>query len=107
MLFQKINKKIFSPLLPLALLAAGLYLVPINIYKTNFSKVPGDFGDARFNNYILEHGYKYLTGKTATYWNAPFMYPYPNTIALSDNLLGTVPLYSGFRILGSPDGRGD
>ncbi|MBK5284594.1 MAG: hypothetical protein JJE25_04270 [Bacteroidia bacterium] len=95
------NKKIFHLLLPLALLAAGLYFVPINIYQSDFSKVPGDFGDARFNNYILEHGYKFLRGDADKYWDAPFMYPYRNVVALSDNLIGTVPLYSMFRILGS------
>ncbi len=57
-------------------------------------------GDARFNNYILEHGHKYLIGDVHKYWDAPFMYPYHNVIALSDNLLGTVPIYSMFRIFG-------
>src|SRR5438094_805956 len=95
--FKNQNKAIL--LLPLLLLLAGLYLVPIQIFETDFSKVPGDFGDARFNNYILEHGHKYFTGKVSDYWDAPFMYPYKNVIALSDNLLGTVPVYSLFRIL--------
>ena len=74
-------------LLPLAMLCAGLYLVPLSIYGPDFSKVPGDLGDARFNNYILEHDYKYFTGKVDHYWDAPFMYPYKNVIAFSDNLL--------------------
>src|ERR1043165_2325664 len=87
-------------LIPLFLLAAGIYFVPLQIYHTDFAKVPGDYGDARFNNYILEHGHNFLTGKVKQYWNAPFMYPYPNVIALSDNLLGTLPLYSAFRIAG-------
>src|ERR1700739_3337747 len=92
--------KIRSLLLPLVLLLAGLYFVPLKILDKDFSKIPGDLGDARFNNYILEHGYKYLTGKTDKYWDAPFMYPYKNVIALSDNLLGTVPVYSFFRMIG-------
>jgi len=93
-------KKVIAFLLPLILLVAGLYFVPIKIFETDFSKVPGDYGDARFNNYILEHGYKFVTEKVDKYWDAPFMYPYKNVIALSDNLLGTVPIYSLFRILG-------
>lgn len=98
----KINsyKKIILQALPIILLLAGLYLVPIRIFETDFSKVPGDLGDARFNNYILEHGHKYLEGKVKNYWDAPFMYPYENVIAFSDNLLGTVPVYSAFRMLG-------
>jgi len=93
-------KKITSLLLPFILLIAGLYFVPVKIFEHNFSKIPGDFGDARFNNYILEHGHKYLTGKVDKYWDAPFMYPFPNVISFSDNLLGTVPIYSAFRALG-------
>jgi hypothetical protein len=60
--------------------------------------IPGDLGDARFNNFVLEHGYKFFRGEVKSFWNAGFMYPYPNVIALSDNLLGTLPLYSLFRV---------
>ncbi|MGQ0829463.1 MAG: DUF7910 domain-containing protein [Bacteroidota bacterium] len=88
-------------LLPFLLLLAGLYFVPLKIFESDFSKIPGDYGDARFNNYILEHGHLYLTGKVDTYWDASFMYPYKNVIAFSDNLLGTMPIYSIYRILGS------
>ncbi|MHB8261262.1 MAG: fascin domain-containing protein [Bacteroidia bacterium] len=95
------TKKIIQLLVPIVLLGLGLYFMPIKIMGTDFSKVPGDFGDARFNNYILEHGYQYLTGKVTKYWDAPFLYPYKNAIAFSDNLLGTVPIYSVFRLLGN------
>ena len=99
MILKKYNK-IITLLLPLTLLVAGLYFVPIKIFKNDFSKVPGDFGDARFNNYVLEHGHKYLIGDIDNYWDAPFMYPYTNVISFSDNLLGTMPIYSAFRVLG-------
>ncbi|MCL4856838.1 MAG: hypothetical protein KJZ55_06160, partial [Flavobacteriales bacterium] len=62
--------------------------------------IPGDLGDARFNNYILEHGYLYFTGKLDSYWTAPFMFPYQNNIAFSDNLLGSLPLYILSRLVG-------
>lgn len=94
------NLNSVSFLLPLALLVVGLYLFPIKFFETNFSKIPGDVGDARFNNYVLEHGYKYFSGKINNYWDAPFMYPFKNVIAMSDNLLGTLPVYSVFRSLG-------
>jgi len=93
-------KKFWSLLLPSVLLLAGLYLVPIRIFETDFSQVPGDLGDARFNNYILEHGHKFLGGQVKDYWDAPFMYPYSNVIAFSDNLLGSLPVYSAFRVSG-------
>lgn len=85
--------------IPFLLLLCGLYLVPISIFELDFSKIPGDFGDARFNNYILEHGYKFITGRVNSYWDAPFMFPYKSSISFSDNLLGTVPIYSIYRIL--------
>jgi len=70
-------KNIFIPLI---LLICGLYLVPISIFELDFSKISGDFGGARCNNYILEHGYQYLVGNVNLYWDAPFMYPYKNSI---------------------------
>jgi len=72
-------------------------MMPISIMKPDLSRIPGDLGDARFNNYILEHGHRYITGKEANYWDVKFMYPYKNVVACSDNLLGTLPVYSVFR----------
>ncbi len=92
-------KKIIPLLIPIILLIIGLYFGILKIYGTDFSKVPGDFGDARFNNYILEHDYLYFIGKVNKYWDAPFMYPFKNVIAFSDNLLGTAPIYSIFRCM--------
>jgi hypothetical protein len=79
-------------------LLVGVWLFPLDILQRDLSVMPGDKGDSRFNNYILEHGYNFLTGKVNNYWDAPFMYPEKKTIAYSDNLLGTVPLYSIFRL---------
>ena len=81
-------------------LAVGLIVMPLALLGWDFSFIPGDLGDTRFNIYLLEHGYQFLSGKHEWYWNAPFMYPVQNVITLSDNLLGTVPFYSTFRILG-------
>lgn len=90
-------KKYSFLLLPCFLLVIGLYLVPLKIYGPDLSNIPGDLGDARFNNFILEHDYQYFTGKQAHYWDAPFMYPFKNVIAFSDNLLGSAPIYVAFR----------
>lgn len=69
------------------------------VFGTTFSEVPGDLGDARLNNYILEHGYKYLTGQAPSYWNAGFFYPHPRVIAYADNLLGALAFYVPYRYL--------
>jgi hypothetical protein len=86
-------------LIPVATCIIGLHFTILGICNYNLSKIPGDLGDARFNMYILEHGYRYVTGQTPSYWNAPFMYPFPQVIALSDNLLGTMPVYAFFRLI--------
>jgi hypothetical protein len=82
------------------ILAAGLIIHAGGLIGFNFSRIPGDLIDARLNNYILEHGFMFLTGKVHMFWSAPFMYPFKNVIAMSDNLLGTLPLYCIFRLTG-------
>jgi hypothetical protein len=63
------------------------------------SRLPGDMIDSRFVAYTLEHGYLWLTGKVPSFWNAPFYYPMPQTIALSDNMIGALPFYAVLRVL--------
>ncbi len=77
-----------------------IYFFALNIIGTSYDFFPGDLGDARFNNYLLEHCYQFFCGNIDSFWNAPFMYPEKNIITYSDNLIGTSPFYSLFRILG-------
>lgn len=81
-------------------LAAGLFFFTLNITGFGFQYFPGDLADGRLNLYFLEHAHQFFTGKTTSFWDAPFMYPEKNVIAYSDNLLGSAPLYSAFRLLG-------
>ena len=62
--------------------------------------IPGDLGDARFINFLLEHGHQSITGNGPSFWDASFMHPFDNTIAISDNMLGTLPIYSVIRMFG-------
>jgi hypothetical protein len=62
--------------------------------------VPGDLGDSRYNLYILEHGYRWLSGRDPSLLSPTFFYPYPGTLFWSDTHLGTVIVYSAFRALG-------
>jgi hypothetical protein len=81
-------------------LIAGLFLFTFNVTGFDFKFFPGDLGDGRFNLYLLEHAYKFFTGEISNFWDAPFMYPESNVISFSDNLLGSAPFYSLFRLLG-------
>src|SRR5512137_326545 len=78
----------------------GLGLVILRPLGSQLAFVPGDLGDARFNNYVLEHFYRFITGLTGDYWNAPFFFPFQRTMAFSDNLLGSAPFYALFRWAG-------
>lgn len=54
--------------------------------------------------YILEHGYRWLTGdpKHAQFWNPNFFYPKTNVGAYTDILVGAAPFYGFWRLLGAP-----
>lgn len=83
-------------MLLLGVLGIALIVAP----DITFDRIPGDIGDARFNRYVLEHFHLWLTGKTPEFWSAPFFFPFPLTIAFSDNHLGTGIVYSLFRLAG-------
>lgn len=95
-------KYIFSTelLFSLALFSFGLYYYCFRILGGDLSYTPGDYGDSRFINYILEHGYRWLTGKETDFWQANFMYPLKNNVAISDSMIGSLPLYALFRFFG-------
>jgi len=62
-------------------------------------------GDARFNNVILEHLFRWVAGKDASLWSPPYFYPYPGTLTFSDNHFGTGLVYVCMRLLGlGPEG---
>ena len=63
-------------------------------------QIPGDLGDAQFNSYVLEHFFCWISGRDASFWNADFFYPFPLTIAFSDNFLGNAFVYALFRAVG-------
>lgn len=82
-------------------LCLGLCFFVFNTLGINLKYYPGDLGDARFNMYILEHAHKFFIGIEPNLWNAGFMFPEKNIITYSDNLIGTAPIYSVFRLFGN------
>ncbi|MBC7861888.1 MAG: hypothetical protein IAF38_02880 [Bacteroidia bacterium] len=78
----------------------GLHITIMKIYGYDFSRMSGDMGDSRFINTVLEHGYQWLCGNADGFWNGNFMYPEKSTITFSDNLIGNLPFYSIFRVIG-------
>lgn len=94
------RRELFTWLLHLIVFGACLGLIVIRPYGPNLSYMPGDFVDSRFNNYILEHDFRWVTSQDDSLLNAPFFYPFPLTLAFSDNHLGSMPFYVIFRFLG-------
>jgi hypothetical protein len=84
----------------------GMWLALGPTWTSAFSRIQGDLSDARLNNYILEHGYRWMLGMPGhrALWSPPIFFPTPNTGAYSDILLGVGPLYWPWRALGfAPD----
>lgn len=79
------------------LLLHGLWSLPLSLFGPERARIPGDMTGSRLNNYMLEHFHRWFRGQEAGCWDAPFMYPGRNTSVLTDDPLGTAPLYSAFR----------
>lgn len=87
-------------LIVLTLFCWGLWSVPVALLGPERDRIPGDLGDARYGNYVLEHFHRFSVGKEPSYWNAPFMYPQPNALNHTDHLAGSAPIYDLFRRVG-------
>lgn len=84
--------------------ALGFAAFPMRTVGWDFEFLPGDPVDNRLNNYILEHGYRYLTGRVPSFWDAPMFYPSPRATTRSDAHIGMLPIYAALRTLGlSPE----
>ena len=84
------------------ILLSILYLFSLMGFDEN--RIVGDLGDAFFNNFVLEHGYAWLSGQVDSFWNGLFFYPERLVLAFSDNHLGTLAFYAASRFLGfSPE----
>lgn len=89
----------------------GLYLAPAIILLavaivffiplfTARNDLPGDIGDARFNIYILETVYLWMSGTGSSLLSPDMFYPFPFTLAFSDTHTGTAWVYALFRASG-------
>lgn len=86
--------------------AGGMLVAFRPMLLSRLARMQTDWGDTRLNNYILEHGWRWLAGVPGheRFWSPPVFYPAPNTFAYSDVLLGVAPPYWALRALGvAPD----
>lgn len=83
------------PLVAFVALFIALPLTQLHFLRS----MPGDIGDARFNNYLLENVHRFVTGRSGSLWNLQFFYPFPDVVGFSDNLFGTAPIYVVARLV--------
>lgn len=93
-------------LIPITGCLVGLFLTFYPMLLSGFRRMVPDPGDTRFNAYVLEHGFRWITGDPLhrSFWDPPIFYPALNTAAYSDVLLGVAPFYWVWRWMGlKPD----
>ena len=97
---DKIKKISLNTLVPIVFLMIGISVFCYPMFL-NTDKMPGDFADARFINYVLEHGYLWLNQIEIhkNFWDMPIFYPHKNTLAYSDIMLGAMLIYSPIRFI--------
>jgi hypothetical protein len=85
-------------------LTVGLLAAFHPMLLSGFARLQTDPGDTLLNGYILEHSWQWLTHPNycGTYWSPPFFHPQQLTLAYSENLLGTAPLYWLLRTAAAP-----
>lgn len=84
-------------LLLLLLLLLAFYLIPYSQID-HMRMMPGDIGDARLVNYLLEHNHLYFNGNIDSLWHPRYFSPFPFALGFSDNLLGSYPIYEIARL---------
>ncbi|MEP7067089.1 MAG: hypothetical protein ABI889_13720 [Gemmatimonadota bacterium] len=103
---QRRENRVVSASIAVGAWIVGLLLQFHPMLLSGLHRMQSDWGDTRLNNYILEHGYRWLLGFPGheRFWSPPVFYPAPNTAAYSDVLLGVAPFYWLWRVTGfAPD----
>ncbi len=83
----------------------GVVMVFYPTLSSGFQSMQVDAGDTLLNHYFLEHLFQWVTNREyiGELWSPPFMYPYQEALAFSDNLFAAGPFYWVFRAFSSPD----
>lgn len=84
-------------------LLPGMLLAGWPLVRSGFADLPGDLGDARFIQYLLEHSWLWVTGDPQhRLWDPPFYFPVTNVGAYSDIMVASGPIYWLWRAIGVP-----
>src|SRR4051794_34146669 len=91
-------------LIPVLFCIGGLVMGHHPMLKDGLGWIQFDVGDTRFCNYLLEHGYRWMMqwpGHTSL-WSPPDFFPTEGHLAWAENMLGGMPFYAVWRIVGFP-----
>ena len=89
-------------LIPVVFCIGGLVMAHHPMLKDGLGWIQFDPGDTRFCNYLLEHGYRWMMRWPghSDLWSPPYFYPTEGHLAWAENMLGGLPFYAPWRILG-------
>lgn len=89
------------------LIGIGFITLFAHMFADGFAYVPGDFGDSRLINLLLEHNYRlffqlneqsFWSSFGNSFWSPTWMFfPLPDSLAMSDVMTGASWLYAIFR----------
>jgi uncharacterized membrane protein len=94
-----LNKNFYFILPYAAVVVLSISHLCQSIVFSSSEKIPGDLGDSRLVNLILEHNWQSFIGNQNLFSPSMF-YPKEHTIFYTHNLWGTSPLYAIFRLFG-------
>ncbi|MGQ0508498.1 MAG: NBR1-Ig-like domain-containing protein [Myxococcaceae bacterium] len=80
----------------------GLVFALHAMVLSGLDRTMSDWGDTRFVNYLLEHGWRWLTRQKhhESFWDPPFFYPAKGVLAYAESMFGCGPYYWIWRALG-------
>ena len=85
---NNVIQKCLKMLIPIVFLMLGISIFCYPMFL-NFDNLPGDYLDARYINYVLEHGFLWFNQAELhqNFWDMPIFYPNKNTLAFGDVII--------------------
>lgn len=97
------SRRLIHWFIPLFCACFGTFVSFHETVCSGLDMVPGDPGDTRFNEFLLEHSWQWLWQRNpmhADFWSPGFYYPAQNLAAYSDLMIGYAPPYWMARLVG-------
>lgn len=102
-IFLKLKSLNLSGLVVFCVFLFGMWNLHSPVLDGSHDFMHGDLGDSRLVNIQLEHTYQFFKGKENLQFWSPYwsFFPYPKSFSFSDTMLGSMPIYAFFRLIGN------